>query len=773
MTLVLWLLAALCCGQLGPVGVVALPALPEECTQDWWVDFLQVTQNICKGGKTCMNHPLINEKATGALLQALSFNGAACARGLGSAAAFVLRSISNRLKNVALVDVNLDARGEATVVLALSVWERVEELNFPLDFSFEPFPYDVRTLLPFRVRTWHALAQLYSGAGRVLTASGIPHFAWLGGMRFWSELAGALVEVHRVHEDVFPVGAEVGPEHWNRMLTLPLQEYTMDIVVPAELEEKLLSLNLDFEFHGKHHPLERLFVHSVEKGRLAQIVTNNFPEFGQGIDVRHLCPNCVVLNVFFYSEFEEESIGRFLRISAHAEPCVANRGHVFPLARADEVTGFPLAFKGRLGTGLMPNWGLYILAQGWAIFFEITSEAPCSWDLNQQPDSPAALAEEAQLGPVSAFVAASLGPEALGVRPGAVLPPASGMDAQGLPGVLASTDFSAEGVMDLPEGAKGWFGFMEMRLSSKRPALQGFQQKIWMKSLMSERGVPIPRLLHTSEDSPRLPFEGPDLPRSERGYCAKPAHLAESHHTFAIAASGVNLLTGESPTLAEVQDNISLAWGRSLGDYDKTEGIGCAASGVHAEHIAGRACTNWALYNCPPGLIIEELAQSSPWYANFQTALLSKYPGGGAHEPPDEIKLHVVWGKVFVAEWVTPKLVLGYIFRHGFVKNTIIISPEYQQMCHGGERIDQGTNTIGVCNFGGWWQKVVDVAERAVPKGVDYLRVDIFPNDWEPVVNELSVAGYATLLEDWMLAEMMRRVQEGYRWRGARRSEPT
>lgn len=521
MTLVLWLLAALCCGQLGPVGVVALPALPEECAQDWWVDFLQVTQNICREGKTCMNHPLINEKATGALVQALSFNGAACARGLGSAAAFVLRSISNRLKNVALVDVNLDARGEATVVLAISVWEKVEELNFPLDFSFEPFPYDVLTLLPFRVRTWHALAQLYSGAGRVLTASGIPHFAWLGGMRFWSELAGALVEVHRMHEDVFPVGAEVGPEHWNRMLTLPLQEYTMDIVVPAELEEKLLSLNLDFELHGKHHTLERLFLHSVEKGRLAQIVTNNFPEFGQGIDVRHLCPNCVVLNVFFYSEFEEEGVGRFLRISAHAEPCVANRGHVFPLARADEVTGFPLAFKGRLGTGLMPNWGLYILAHGWASFFEITSEAPCSWDLNQQPDSPAALAEEAQLGPVSAFVAASLGPEALGVRPGAVPPPAGGNDAQGLPGVLASTDFSAEGVLDLPEGAKGWFGFMEMRLSSKRPALQGFQQKIWMKSLMSERGVPIPRLLHTSEDSPRLPFEGPDLPMSERGFCTQ------------------------------------------------------------------------------------------------------------------------------------------------------------------------------------------------------------------------------------------------------------
>lgn len=301
-------------------------------------------------------------------------------------------------------------------------------------------------------------------------------------------------------------------------------------------------------------------------------------------------------------------------------------------------------------------------------------------------------------------------------------------------------------------------------MAAKRPALQGFQQKIWMKRLMQERGVPIPRLLYTSDESPQLPFDPPDLPRILEGYCVKPAHLAESHHTFAITASGVNLLTGEKPTLEEVQENISLAWSRGLGDYDRMKGVGCATSGVHRQYIEGRPCTNWALYSCPPGVLIEELVRPSPFYENFQTALF-KERAGELKEPPDEIKCHVVWGKVFIAEWVTPKLMLGYIFRHGFVKNTIVISPEYQRMCYGGERIDAGTADHSVCNFPRWWSKVVEVAERAVPKGVDYMRVDIFPNGWDPVINELSVAGYSTLLEDWMLREMMRRVQEGYRWR--------
>lgn len=36
---------------------------------------------------------------------------------------------------------------------------------------------------------------------------------------------------------------------------------------------------------------------------------------------------------------------------------------------------------------------------------------------------------------------------------------------------------------------------------------------------------------------------------------------------------------------------------------------------------------------------------------------------------PDEIKCHVVWGKLFVAEWVSSGAFLGFIFRHGFVKD--------------------------------------------------------------------------------------------------------
>lgn len=750
--------------------------LPPECRHETWRFFLAITQQICKERRTCMNHPLIKDKAAAALVragQAMVSGGDAseCTIGIGSAAAFMLRSLTSRRKNIAIVDLEFDTPGKVTVALALSVWDSVLEKRMPLETSFAPFPYDAATLAPFRVRTWHSLAALYSAAARALTALGVPHFAWLGALGFWSELVTALETAARVHLDVAggAVLEQPGPEHWSRLLHLPPEETTIDVLVPAEMEEVLLGLGPDLEAHGKAHALERLAVHSVERGRLAQVVLTSFPEFGDGVDARKLCPNCAVLNVFFFaSRYGQSEDRRVLDITGEHGLCRVLRDDVFPLMRMDDITHFPKAFRGRLGSGLMPARGLQLLSQHWGTYFEKHSGPPCDWS-SRSATLADALEADARLGPVSAFVAERFSAADLGVRPGrggedGARPGASG-SAGPRAAVLASTDFS-EQVRGLSDGARGWFEFMELRMSAQRPAMQGFQHKVWMKSLMLERSVPIPRLLFTSEDSPSLPFDGPELPRILEGFCVKPAHLAESHHTFAITYEGMDLLSGQRPTLEEVQGNISEAWGRSLGDYDRTEGIGCAASGVHAAYTAGRSCTNWALYNCPPGLLIEELVKPSPFYEHLSTALLGDV-GPISREPPDEVKCHVVWGKVFVAEWVTPKLMLGYIFRHGFVKNTILISPEYQRTCYGGERRDVGTNPAEACLLEQWWKNIVEVAERAVPAGVDYLRVDIFPNGMNPVINELSIGGYATLLEDWMLEEMTRRVKEGYRWRAA------
>mmetsp|Transcript_28722 Transcript_28722/g.80707 ORF Transcript_28722/g.80707 Transcript_28722/m.80707 type:complete len:154 (-) Transcript_28722:42-503(-) len=145
-----------------------------------------------------------------------------------------------------------------------------------------------------------------------------------------------------------------------------------------------------------------------------------------------------------------------------------------------------------------------------------------------------------------------------------------------------------------------------------------------------------------------------------------------------------------------------------------------------------------------------------PYAALQQTAFKDQNLDIKWRRQPDEIKCHVVWGKVFVAEWVSSEAFLGFIFSHGYVKDNILLGPRTLGLCANG----------APCEVSLLWEYVRAVAEAAVPPGVDYLRVDIFPNGDQPVINELSVAGYATLLEEWMLSEMIRRVKEGYRWRG-------
>lgn len=501
-------------------------------------------------------------------------------------------------------------------------------------------------------------------------------------------------------------------------------------------------------------------MYEVYPHRLVQISNNYLPELGDGIDLRRLCPTCSVLNVFFY-----HSDGS---LTTDAGPCQADND-VFSALK--NFRDFNL---GGAHTGEMPQAALELLFNYGEQYFSKQPARPCSlW-----PSDFLAIDAHAYFGDMSAALASSysmLPGDMYGGKDSWVqfrVGRAAGADAAAQEGepsrddgklrfILPATDFSKD-VMSL-NGAAGWFEYMEMRLSAQHPALAIFHAKLYMKKLMQERSVPIPRIIYGSMSSPDLPFKS-SLPRMEPGYVIKPTHLAESHHVFVIDPEGTDLLTGASPTFEEVQANISEAWSKSLGDYDQhsdDDKEACARSKRYAQYLEGRSCTNWALYHCPPGVIIEELVRPSESYEALQnSAFVDQNLDITWRRQPDEIKCHVIWGKVFVAEWVSSGAFLGFIFRHGYVKDTIAIGPRTLEKCFYSD-LPEGQ----VCEFEQMWEYVVGTAERAAPPGVDYLRVDIFPNGGQAVVNEMTTASYSTLLEEWMLDEMMRRVKEGYLWR--------
>lgn len=708
-------------------SAVIEPSWPSGCDTEQWRSFYVKTRTYCleHAPWPCMYHPLFADEAWEMLAQSVPWHDPICLQGIGAAAVIFLRDLEHRADRILSVDLVAQNDGSEDVVLALG---RHHKVYLHAGVQFAPFPFGARDLVAFRWRTVQATKTVCVSATRALSAAGVAWLPWLGLLRFWAGERGA-------------EGSDAPP----------------DLLVPIAAEAQVLALRDALIAEG-------LYLYEVHPGRLVQISANGLPELGDTIDVTRVCPTCAVVNIYYLRPDRA--------ITSWAPPCTCTEAEVSILH------GLRALWLEVFAHGFIPHAAFDLLGKyGQGYFVKDHLQHPCSLAVSDFQ----AVATSATLGEVSAslvsvFTAVDIaaGDTWLWRMSADPVGPSNAADLTGAAKVghhaaaklvMGATNFSED--VGAFEGAAGWFAFMERRLAAQRPALAVFQTKVYMKKLMMERGVPIPRLIYASMDSPLLPF-GPPLPQIEGGYVVKPAHLAESSHVFVIAEDGVNLLTGRRPTFEEVQGNMSLAWEHSLWDYDRPANKGkesCARSKRYAKYLQNRSCANWALYRSPPGIIIEELVKPSGSYGALQiSAFRDQGLGVTWREQPDEMKCHVVWGRVFVAEWVSSDAFLGFIFRHGFVKDTIAIGPRTLEACWISKRL-----TGKVCEFTQLWESVVDVAERAVPPGVDYMRVDIFPNGNAPVVNELSVAGYSTMLEEWMLSEMMRRVHEGYRWRGALR----
>lgn len=738
---------------------------PADCQTPEW-DHLRWLMSVACAGDICVDHPVMQETAIGFLMSKLRPElRDPCIAGIAALAVIIMRRLASRStpRDHSLVSDVLGTGPGAVVTLRLG---NDLGLAMPLNYRFEPFPYGSTDLLPFRRLTQEAVQLLYATASSVLSEETIPHLPWLGTLRFWSARVVAMRESLRFVTEV--ARAEI------------------DMLVPLDFEDKLLALHSAFAERGKRDPLQRLFMRRVHAGRLTQISMNSYGELGDGMDSRHICPSCLTLNVFFFRREDLSGPGFFqpsLALTTEKPPCWVAAEDVFPLQRLGDIRGFPTEWIG--ADFFASKRALEQLVAHATDYFGRAKTVPCWMQWYEDPDLKP-VEKQRFLGPVHSLLVSNprTNKEAdermhmLFEYAAAEPRDGSGPDdplvalegrgdgshaASSERQVLGAADFS-EGIEEL-RGVSGWFEYIERRLRAQSPGMIIFNQKVMMKKLMTERGAPIPHMYYASLDTPVLPFKGPELPLFQGGYAVKPAHLAESSNVFAILEDGTDIMTGALPTLEEVQGNISFAWSRSLRDYDTDSG--CAKSQVHASLTEGRSCVNWALYHAPPGFLVEKLAVPSPLYDDLRKIVLTQQDIT-IRGPPDEIKCHVVWGRLFAAEWVAPKLVLGIVFRHGFVKDNIIMSPGLMKACWQDEHSSakRSADLGDRCYFYDFWTQVVAVAERAVPAGVDYMRVDIFPNGLQPVVNELATAGYSTLLDDWMLEEMLRRVQEGYFLRG-------
>lgn len=707
--------------------------LGQSCDTEEWRYFKQLTDTYCLAAAPwyCMHHPFFVDTSWDLLATGITDSRAFCLNGIGAASIIFQRDLEHRGDGAVMVDLAKDEGDEPRVLLSFGRGG-ARVFRFPMDYSFAPFPYFARDLLPYRVRSAESMVYLCRLVADLFSDINQVWLPWLGFLRFWAEYG---------HSDFRDQSGSI----------------SVDLLLPAEAEEILLSLDARLHEDRKQDLSRGLYMYEVQRHRLVQISLNHLPELGDGMDVRHVCPSCSVVNIYFMSKDGT--------LTTEAPPCRLAQADLPGLEEFRDFTTWDKT------DGMMPETVLVLLANhGQAYFNGLGVERPCG--ITAADFEPAAAA--GHLGILSRKLLADYAPVDETIPEAATaggymhydesFRSVDSLDDERRRLVVPCMDFS-EQIRGL-YGAAGWFAFIEAKMTAKRPALTVFQTKTFMKKLMAERGVPIPRLIYASMESPALPF-GPPLPRMPGGYVVKPAHLAESSNVFVIDEEGVDLLTGVEASWEAVQNNMTYAWSRSLGDYDKAgsnvQEQQCARSKRYGSYIEGRSCTNWALYRSPPGILIEQMVQPSmPYSALQETAFKQQDLDIQWRRQPDEIKCHVVWGKVAFAEWVSTPAFLGFIFRHGYLKDNILLGPRTLQLC------DDGM----FCEFGALWAYVVAVAEAAVPPGVDYLRVDIFPNGATPVVNELSVAGYATLLEEWMLAEMMRRVKEGYLWRGFNISDP-
>jgi hypothetical protein len=246
-------------------------------------------------------------------------------------------------------------------------------------------------------------------------------------------------------------------------------------------------------------------------------------------------------------------------------------------------------------------------------------------------------------------------------------------------------------ISDWIRGDEGWVEMISYRKKMKRPSLSWNYDKVALKRWLSEHGYPQPKqyfLMYkdelvtasgTKEEEAAVILQ--NLPKAH-GYCAKPSHMSMTMG---------NWLVDLNPNLGEVK--FTTVGSRLSFDkpFDPAE---CADSLAEALQRQAVDMESWALQMVRPGIVVEEL------FSNHEDRDL----------PPHEFKIFVIWGRVYMAQWVfvhqdSLEYVMGNFYRNG----------------------TQAPGCVQVGPIPEWvpWKELLRLAED-LAGNKDMLRVDIF-----------------------------------------------
>ncbi|CAE7206043.1 rnhA [Symbiodinium sp. CCMP2456] len=258
----------------------------------------------------------------------------------------------------------------------------------------------------------------------------------------------------------------------------------------------------------------------------------------------------------------------------------------------------------------------------------------------------------------------------------------------------------------------GLFDLMRQREDSESPGLRRFSDKVLFKTWMLQEAIPIAEIFHMSNESPDVLAALGSL-KTQR-FVVKPTHLAATSYVY-VMKDGINLVNGQSLSHDEINSGLREAW--------------------NERHV-----DDWATESTRPGVLIEELVESSEKQGRT----------------PDELKCQTFWGKLFFCEWT-------------FVQNMSSGeegSARFDDAHQQGDRAQPalGHQACGIPNFasngyifrdgscldcvapppltGEAWKRMVSTIEK-IAQGSDHIRIDVFvPGGGRFLVNEANISGW-------------------------------
>ncbi|CAE7490716.1 rnhA [Symbiodinium microadriaticum] len=297
---------------------------------------------------------------------------------------------------------------------------------------------------------------------------------------------------------------------------------------------------------------------------------------------------------------------------------------------------------------------------------------------------------------------------------------------------------------DLEDGTHsdlGLFDLMRQREDSESPGLRRFSDKVLFKTWMLQEAIPIAEIFHMSNESPDVLAALGSL-KTQR-FVAKPTHLAATSYVY-VMKDGINLVNGQSLSHEEINSGLREAW--------------------NERHV-----DDWATESTRPGVLIEELVESSERQGRT----------------PDELKCQTFWGKLFFCEWT-------------FVQNMSSGdegSARFDDAHQQGDRAQPalGHQACGIPNFasngyifrdgscldcvaappltGEAWKRMVSTIET-IARGSDHIRIDVFvPGGGRFLVNEANISFLKiSQFPAELVEEMRKRWLEGYLFRRSEKS---